>query len=468
MTPESFVILLLMASLVGVIGLLAISSARGEGRLDTRRLAPQPPPPAAAALRRLAEELGADPSTDITVGLRGTHRLSLANGGVRLTAEVRVDNMLRLAVDGPDLPSGARIEAWDGLTSDRIMLGDPAFDAAVRVTGNPVDLIARLPAATRAVVRSAIAVGVVFDHGRWQARIAERGDGDQAVELAQLLLRAADALRLEGSVGAILFARLRSDETLTHRRRSLEALLAGRLAQRDAAIAFGLGSGDPEMILAAAAHAGPEAVPALRGLINGSSPSAADHGVSLRALDLIAGRVRRAAAIPLIETCLRQGISQPEGADALLVAALRHAATFEHLPQPLLDALIEHPADAVREALPAAAAATGPAADPSLLRLLDDRAEAVAMAAARAAGEAGTLSLVAGLHAVIRRTRRSVVRRAAEAAVAQIQSRVGRAEARGGLALSAPDPRGGGLSAPAAQVGALSPSALSPGERASD
>lgn len=444
--------LLIMGALGGVIVLLSISAAQSADVVDGSPATPLPPPEASTALYGLADALGDDPNDVITVDAQGTHRLTHLRGALRLVAEVRVDNVMRLTVDGPDLPTNAVVGAWDDAAEARQVLGDNDFDRVVHVRGNRGDLLARLPSADRRLVRAAVGCQLGFEHGRWHGNVSGERVVPSVDHLASVLLDAAEALRLDGSVGGALLSRLKADEPLAHRRLCLATLVGGRYPQRDAAIAFGLGSGDPEMILAASAHAGAEALPALRGLILG------DHGHALtaRALELIGRRARRATLAPLIDACLRQGLSQPAGAEGLLEMALERAVTIKHCPLTTLDGLLEHPSADVRARLPGALAWGGADAEPWLLRLVDDRVESIALAAARVAGDVGGLSMVGGLLARAKGLRRRAVRQAIDQSIARIQARSGTAGAVGGLTVLAPDAQAGGLSAPAIAGGALS------------
>jgi HEAT repeat protein len=257
--------------------------------------------------------------------------------------------------------------------------------------------------------------------------------------------------------GRLLLENLEHDGDVSVRSRSTDVLLSEMPQHRQATLAIALKDASPEVRFAAARHLKSGSFEIIQRVIR--DPIASD-GLSERALRHMIRRFKPERTVPVLRQVLEEGDRH------LVRIAVRHLGELRHQPAvSWMDDLAQNLIDPTGEIAAAIAQALGSLGsedgEPTLLLLLDQSwGEAdvdVKVAVADALGNVGTRRAVEKL-LVLSKTARfdKRLRRAAEAAVQAIRSRLG-PYGTGALSLVEMDSERGALSIDGSGPGALSP-----------
>lgn len=241
-----------------------------------------------------------------------------------------------------------------------VVVGDPRFDAAVMVHGDPAEVVALLDASNRRLVARLVADGAVLDGGELRLSGFELvRDADRLEGAIRTLLRAARALRLDpADVPRRLAERVRRDPLPAVRARALDLLLT-RFAdapETAAAIDAALGDRDAALRLTAIRHAGERGAPALRALV---ADGAVESALRVEALELLVERLPPAESGPALVALL-------DDAELAAAAASRLVRLGRREAVPALCARLESGTAAARAACVAAIGRLGDPRDPAL------------------------------------------------------------------------------------------------------
>lgn len=357
----------------------------------------------------------------------------------RMTARFEGRGPLRIAWIGR---SSAEIEygglpwqmsfAKPAMPADRsiqptVSTGDPAFDFAVDVRGDPDDVIALLDATTRRMIADFVAANGQLGWGRLRHQVtgapeAIEGAAERALALGERLARP--------SRKKLLLEIVRTDPIPAVRESALRLLVAKFAGTRELeeATAAALDDRRPEIaLLGASVSKSERARKVLRGLV---ADARIDAGLRAQALERV-GTDRELVGLAL---------GQPDW--RLRKAAVRLAQASEI--EKLIQLAREEPAE-LAEAVAVALGKLG-AGEDALISLLARPEDSVRNAAAEALGMVGTVRAVEPLLPLAKHLA------AARDAVRRIQERLGDADA-GRLSLS--EGQGGELSV-AHEAGRLS------------
>ncbi|MEZ4437061.1 MAG: hypothetical protein R3F65_32090 [bacterium] len=289
--------------------------------------------------RAAAASLGLEGSTRVLSGdidgcavvVRRGEQRGIAGAEVRVRAHAPLSPRLSMGPVGA-LSAVLKVVAGGG---DDVETGDPRFDGAVSVQGDPALALAVLSPATRRLFERLVGLGGVLDAGELRRPVA----GDDVVGAVRSLLRAARALR-GVEVVAGLAERVAQDPHPAVRRRALKVLIErwpGEAAT-GAAVEAAAGARDPALRLMVGRHlegeaglavlrgvageAGEVGGEALAALVERSSPAAVapalvellDGPQAARAATLLGRLGRREAAAALRA---RVGGADDEAASAM-------------------------------------------------------------------------------------------------------------------------------------------------------
>lgn len=315
--------------------------------------------------------------------------------------------------------------------------GDAEFDAEVRATGDPLQVLALLDAEARLHVRLQVAAGTVLADGELRRKSTADAPAVDRLVRGLTSLAATLAPPPEGPAARLL-TRLTTEPDARVRHHAVTLLLADP-GSADEAARRALRDPAPAVRALGALHLGDPV--ALLELLRG------DAEIALSVVDGLAATGRLALVAPALPR-LRQ-----HAHDGLRRAAVVASGTLR-LPGALHDlrqVVPGGPADVV--ALVEALRRLGdPGAEPDLLPLVGAGDEGVALAAARALGEVGTIAAVPALHTLTEGwfgERRAVARDA----IHRIQARAGSPDA-GRIAVV--EAQAGEVSIAEAQAGAVS------------
>ncbi len=402
------------------------------------------------AVERLEQDLGArfpgrppGARSESAYGTIGDARVAITIDNVPLFAVVDgvVHTLLGVLVEAPGLPR-AVVFAREGGGGEDVLTGDPAFDDAVEVHGDPGVVLALLDEDLRREVAAFVAQGGALRAGQLRGR-APLGDPREQVP-AMMRKTLALAERLSSAERAGVCPRLALNATrdpLPEVRvlnlvqlqekctASPEALATSRAALRDAS---------PWVRLAAARF--------LRAEVETLEALARDRQVPdqarAEAVALLAARLAAERAGPLLVEILKTSTGDTQRKAVEELGRLRHGPALG----PLV-VLMERGAARTAAAAASALGALGePRAEASLLEALGREAVEVRVAAARALGVIGTVRSVEPLAALLEsRGLDASARQAIRGAVASIQSRLAGAGA-GQLTVASAESESGRLS----------------------
>lgn len=339
----------------------------------------------------------------------------------------------RAVVGGPTVPKrihlseeSLRSTVGKAFGGQDIVIGDPRFDARIRVRGDEVACRAALNEEARNAAVFVADMADTFEVAEGSVSVSQRGVVNDSESLRRLQMA---ALRLAQSFGTgkhkpidELILRIRDDSHADVRRMTLEALIQrfGDDVRTHRVCRSLLGSMDVRMAAIAAL-----------GLPTGGEPALA--------------RVVRSKNI---ETALRVRALR-----AWASRAPEHAAEWFTSTE-----LAGAPPEIALAACTLGARILGRRSEPLLLQLLENQDESVQLAAARSLGSIGTVNAVEKLLRLSNRMIRGELGNVARSSIAQIQARAAGADA-GQLSLSSGAEASGGLSA-VEPAGGLSPSEL--------
>ena len=394
--------------------------------------------------RTLGRELGLQKMSGVfffkkVTGFKAGFAVTVQSAGTGGQAQIVVNGLGKI-------PNSLRIEPEKALDvafwQAKIRIGEPKFDAAVKITGQEEEVLALLDSETRDPLVQAVASGgSTVKDGRICLMLQEMDDAadrlDGLIDLGQRLT----LLRME--IPGRLVRNAASDPLPSVRLRNLEALQEKYPDCEDLpdVSRLMLKSEDPELRFAGARSLETEGLPAARELV---LSDAAGDDLRRRALEWFL----RQASREQISAVMAQLVENPPPALLpLLVEELE-----QHPLPPLLIQLLaamDLLSDEMVLALARAAAwRPGGASEEILLRLLGRDNVEIRIEAAKALGQIGTARAVEPLLALTTGLLASPsVKEAAREAVARIQSRLGDAEA-GRLSLAVPAEGEGALSLP--------------------
>jgi HEAT repeat protein len=340
-------------------------------------------------------------------------------------------------------------------------IGDTAFDAAARISCDPIEALAVLSSDTRRRFERLLAEGVGVGNGNivWETR-GLAGDPNRLIALTEEMTALACALSLDDrEIPARLLANVCHDDSPVVRRKSLEALLDryARAAETTKAVRAALEDDERDTrVVAAEALPGDEGFETLSGV---ALSELASDGARARAISFISRRYDAVRSGPIVETALASRARPVRHAAVVAAGSLRLRSALPRLVA-MAKAVEGDTAVAVAEALGAIGDAEGEGAALSLLASGDTR---VRVAAARALERIGGRSAVEPLFALTGGILPfGELRSAATSAVRAIQSRLGPAE-RGGLSMAEILRADGALGFPVAGDGSLTtPDAAAP------
>lgn len=314
-----------------------------------------------------------------------------------------------------------------------IATGDERFDAAVVVRGPTTLALSLLDEETRRRVTDLTAPGGKVKDGVVSIALHRRfKDGKALAKLAQDLVAVAERLAQKEPPVERLSAIARFDAASGARHRALQELIAGFASEPLARETLRLALSDraPEVRLLAAVALGEQGLDCLRGIVDSSGTA---PEVALRAVEALGQLLPEEVALKRLEAAVRAGH------DRLAQALVERfgPATSQSDVARLARQLEPDSRPEIAAACARALGRTGsPAAEPPLVAALSHADGDVRAAAAEALGKVGSVGTIGPLREAVADSLLSPsVRRAAIAAIAEIQSRLTGA-APGQLALS--------------------------------
>lgn len=348
-----------------------------------------------------------------------------------------------------DAPEGFGFEPRSPHAPVRVEVsGDPAFDAAVALSGPRVAGTAILDARARAILAEAASHGARLENG--EVYLRHPGlvhDGERLASLVRVVASVArviaDAHR-EDRVTRLVAVATRDPEPGV-RRHAIKVLIDHYRDDPAARSAFdrSMLDADAEVRMLGAAGVGPAGFEAMRSIANDASLPAP---VRASALEKLLALFPRSQSVPALMKALDD---RSTGARKIAITALgklRHRAAAA----PMIS-LSRRPIDGEEKAILAQALGRigDPAAEPALLSLLEVDDAAVRIAVADALGRIGTAASVAPLAPHAASLLGGDLKKHATEAIARIQARLTKSGgAEGQLAMADPDSQDGWVSAP--------------------
>lgn len=377
------------------------------------------------------------------------HEESRGKSGVWTVVEVdgvdRIPRALFLGHEGVGASFGKLFVGED------ITTGDERFDAAVVVRGPSPLALSLLDEETRQRVTNLTASGGKVKDGVVSIALHRRiKDGEALAKFVRDLVAVAERLAQQGPPVERLSAIARFDSASGTRQRALQELIAGFASEPLARETLRLALSDraPEVRLLAAVALGEQGLDCLRGIVDSSGTA---PEVALRAVEALGQLLPEEVALKRLEAAVRAGH------DRLAQALVERfgPATSQSDVARLARQLEPDSRPEIAAACARALGRTGsPAAEPPLVAALGHADGDVRAAAAEALGKVGSVGTIGPLREAVADSLLSPsVRRAAIAAIAEIQSRLTGA-APGQLALS--DGEAGAVALASSPDGALS------------
>jgi hypothetical protein len=377
-------------------------------------------------------------------GRKGDYDLFLTVHAVTLQqAEEAIPDVLSVRLTCKRLPWSLTFKKDPGTGAD-FLTGDPVFDSAVLVEGEPAVLAALLDERMRQRLLRLLAWDGFVEKGTiyWRASVAG-ADGELTQVLADVLEMADLILAPGAGVCARLAQNVRTDKVHPVRLTNLSLLQQHFREQPETVEASraALADSDAWVRLAAARFLKAESLPALRGLVQDRVTP--DEAVA-EAVALLAARLPAAETGALLMGVLAKRAGQARG------RAIQELGRIRYLPA--IEALCTLLDEGDARAATALGSIGGATAEEHLVKALDGKRER-RLTAARALGACGGIGAVEPLLRLAGNKRIDAeVRQSVRNAIVAIQARAAGAEA-GQLSISAPGSETGRLSLAAPKAG---------------
>ena len=389
------------------------------------------------ARARATREAWSAATKDLGLAISPGAATGIAGGALTIHGESGSHTMYVFAGLPWDMAFGGTTSLGGSVTRDFVTIGDPDFDARVKIRGGVEDVVALLDASTRKALVEIVARGGAAGWGKLSLRsFGLERDPDRLVETARSVMALGDHLSQQARK-KLLLANVLGDPVAAVRARNISVLAEKFRDSDEAKRAAGtaLRDSDPAVrVLAADLERGDRSKRVLSGIVVDARIDAQLRATAFERLVAIFGYASG-------KGLTAQALEQPEAAlrrvAAVAAGEAQDTAQLERLCE-----LAREEQPALSEAVAVALGRLGdPRAEPALIALLARTEDGVRIAAARALGLIGTVRAVEPLLPFTKGLLHGDLHAAARDAVRRIQERLGDPEA-GRLSVVADSPAG--------------------------